>query len=69
MDRTPQYEEQAAYCAYLLRRAMDPRRRALIEQERQDWLVLAYQRRLLSEIQANEPTRAYAAVPQPLEPA
>jgi hypothetical protein len=73
LDRTPQYEEQAAYCAYLLRRAMDPHRRAVIEQERQDWLMLAYQHRLMSEIQAtapaNEPARTYAASPQPAEPA
>lgn len=73
MDRTAQYEEQAAYCAYLLRRAMDPHRRALIEQERQDWLMLAYQQRLMSEIQAtppaNEPVRTYALSAQRAEPA
>lgn len=72
LDRTPHYEDQAAYCAYLLRRAMEPHRRALIEQERQDWLTLAYQHRLLSEIQAetraNEPARSYAAQ-APAEPA
>jgi hypothetical protein len=51
LDRTAQYEEQAAYCAYLLRRALDPHRRALIERERQDWLMLAYQHQLWREVE------------------
>jgi hypothetical protein len=51
LDKVTLFEEQAAYCAYLLRRALDPRRRALIERERQDWLMLAYQDRLWSEIE------------------
>jgi hypothetical protein len=71
LDRTTLYEDQAAYCAYLLRRPMNPSRRALIEQERQDWLMLAYQDRLWSEIAtpvaANEPRRTFGAAPQPLE--
>jgi hypothetical protein len=50
LNRTAVYQEQAAYCAYLLRRVVDPRRRALIERERQDWLMLAYQTDLWSEI-------------------
>jgi hypothetical protein len=50
LDRTVVYYEQAAYCAYLLRRAVDPRRRALIERERQDWLMLAYQTGLWTEV-------------------
>jgi hypothetical protein len=51
LDKVTLFQEQAAYCAYLLRRALDPRRRALIERERQDWLMLAYQDRLWSEIE------------------
>ena len=54
MDRTALYEEQAAYCAYLLRRALDPMRRALIERERQDWLMLAYQDQLWREVEKPE---------------
>jgi hypothetical protein len=50
LDRTAVYQEQAAYCAYLLHRVVDPRRRALIERERQDWLMLAYQTDLWNEI-------------------
>jgi hypothetical protein len=50
LNRTAVYQEQAAYCAYLLHRVVDPRRRALIERERQDWLMLAYQTDLWSEI-------------------
>jgi hypothetical protein len=50
LNRTAVYQEQAAYCAYLLHRAVDPKRRALIERERQDWLMLAYQTDLWSEI-------------------
>jgi hypothetical protein len=51
LDRAAVYQEQATYCAYLLRRAVDPRRRALIERERQDWLTLAYQTDLWNEIE------------------
>ena len=51
MDRTALYEEQAAYCAYLLRRVADPLRRALLEREREDWLLLAYQNRLWTEVE------------------
>lgn len=61
MDRADLYESQAAYCAYLLRRDIDPRRRALIERERQDWLLLAYQHGLWSEIA--EPAAANAPKP------
>jgi hypothetical protein len=45
------YEEQAAYCTYLLRRTVDPGRRALIERERDDWLLLAYQHQLWREVE------------------
>jgi hypothetical protein len=37
------YREQAAYCAQLLSKKLDPRRRAQLEKERQDWLVLAHE--------------------------
>lgn len=41
LDQVALYQSLAAYCAYLLRRDVEPRRRALIERERQDWLLLA----------------------------
>lgn len=52
MSRTSVFNEQAAYCTYLLRRVIDPRRRALIERERQDWLTLAYEANLRAELEA-----------------
>lgn len=63
MDRATYYREQAAYCAYLLRRAMSADRRARIEQERQDWLVLAYQHGLWSEAEPASPRPAVEARP------
>lgn len=33
--------EQAAYCAQLLSKKLEPRRRAQLEKEREDWLLLA----------------------------
>jgi hypothetical protein len=41
LDRTTLYREQAAYFGDLLTRIRDPRRRALVEQEHEDWLLLA----------------------------
>lgn len=35
--------EQAAYCAQLLNKKLDPKRRAQLERERQDWLLLAHE--------------------------
>lgn len=68
MDRTTHYQEQAAYCAYLLRREMSPARRARIERERQDWLMLAYQHGLWNEAApANSPGQAAAAPRRPVE--
>jgi hypothetical protein len=53
------YREQASYCAYLLRRQMDPNRRYLLEREREDWLILADRHRLWSELNAGrEPKTA-----------
>jgi hypothetical protein len=43
LERATLYREQAAYCAFLLSRTLEPRRRALLERERQDWLLLADQ--------------------------
>jgi hypothetical protein len=34
--------EQAAYCTLLLGKKLEPARRAQIEREREDWLVLAH---------------------------
>lgn len=34
--------EQAAYCALLLSKQLQPLRRAQLEREREDWLVLAH---------------------------
>jgi hypothetical protein len=44
------YDDQAAYCAYLLRRTVDPSRRVLIERELQDWVMLAHEHRLWNEL-------------------
>jgi hypothetical protein len=41
MERAERYREQAAYCAYLLSRALGPTRRRLLERERNDWLMVA----------------------------
>ena len=51
MDRASLYREQAAYCAYLLRRAVEPHRRAQLERERQDWLMLADRQMLWRELE------------------
>lgn len=61
MDKAELYNSQAAYCASLLHRVLDPRRRALIERERQDWLVLAYQHALWNELA--QPVAANAREP------
>ena len=58
MERVNLYREQAAYCAYLLNRALDPRRRALLERERQDWLMLADQHRMWLDLALGETDRA-----------
>jgi hypothetical protein len=50
LDRTKLYEDQANYCNVRLARISDPRRKALVERERDDWLVLADQERTWSEI-------------------
>lgn len=34
--------EQAAYCTLLLAKKLEPLRRAQLEREREDWLVLAH---------------------------
>lgn len=34
--------EQAAYCTLLLSKALAPARRAQLEREREDWLILAH---------------------------
>jgi hypothetical protein len=48
MDAAQRYREQAAYCAYLMRRALNPTRRRLLEREREDWLMLAERQGLWS---------------------
>ena len=58
MDASEFYLEQAAYCAYLLRRLMDPVRRRLLERERQDWLMLAERYGLWSEMLLREKSAA-----------
>lgn len=49
--------EQAAYCAQLLNKPLDPQRRAQLERERQDWLVLADQQETWLSVQAEERQR------------
>jgi hypothetical protein len=46
--------EQAAYCAQLLSKKLDPKRRAQLERERQDWLVLADEQETWRAVQADE---------------
>lgn len=45
--------EQAAYCTQLLSKKLDPRRRAQLERERQDWLVLADEQETWRAVQAD----------------
>jgi len=45
--------EQAAYCTQLLSKKLDPRRRAQLERERQDWLVLAHEQETWRAVQAD----------------
>jgi hypothetical protein len=52
MDDAERYREQAAYCAYLLRRALDPTRRRMLERERADWLMLAERQGLRADFEA-----------------
>ena len=49
--------EQAAYCAQLLSKNLDPRRRAQLEKEREDWLLLAHEQETWRAVQANERIR------------
>jgi hypothetical protein len=65
MDRATLYREQAAYCAYLLNRTLNPSRRALLERERQDWLLLADQHELWLEIEDRGPRPAREGVAPP----
>lgn len=46
--------EQAAYCSQLLSKKLDPKRRAQLERERQDWLVLADEQETWRSVQADE---------------
>lgn len=46
--------EQAAYCSQLLSKKLDPKRRAQLERERQDWLVLADEQETWRAVQADE---------------
>jgi hypothetical protein len=46
--------EQAAYCAQLLSKNLDPKRRAQLERERQDWLVLADEQETWRAVVADE---------------
>ena len=49
--------EQAAYCAQLLSKKLDPRRRAQLEKEREDWLLLAHEQETWLAVQAEERIR------------
>lgn len=53
--------EQAAYCTQLLSKKLDPRRRAQLERERQDWLVLADEQETWRAVQADARSRTFAA--------
>jgi hypothetical protein len=49
--------EQAAYCTHLLSKNLDPKRRAQLERERQDWLVLADEQETWRAVQADAKAR------------
>jgi len=51
--------EQAAYCTQLLSKTLDPRRRAQLERERQDWLVLAHRQETWRAMQPPARSRAF----------
>jgi len=51
--------EQAAYCTQLLSKKLDPRRRAQLERERQDWLVLALEQETWRAVQADARARSF----------
>jgi hypothetical protein len=53
--------EQAAYCTQLLSKTLDPRRRAQLEKERQDWLLLAHEQETWKAVQAEARNRARLA--------
>ncbi len=53
--------EQAAYCTQLLSKKLDPRRRAQLEKERQDWLLLADEQETWKAVQAEARERARLA--------
>ena len=53
--------EQAAYCAQLLSKKLEPRRRAQLEKERQDWLLLADEQETWKAVQAEARSRARIA--------
>ena len=53
--------EQAAYCTHLLSKNLDPKRRAQLERERQDWLVLADEQETWRAVQADAKARRFPA--------
>ncbi len=52
--------EQAAYCSQLLSKRLEPRRRAQLEKERQDWLLLAHEQETWRALQSEERKRPRA---------
>ena len=61
MDADAMYREQAAYCSQLLSKDLNPRRRAQLERERQDWLVLADEQVTWRAVQADARMRPGSA--------
>jgi hypothetical protein len=51
------FREQAAYCNQLLSKPLEPRRRAQLEKERQDWLLLAHEQETWRAVQAEQRSR------------
>jgi hypothetical protein len=51
------FRQQAAYCAQLLSKKLEPRRRAQLEKEREDWLLLAHEQETWLAVQAEERIR------------
>lgn len=61
MDLDAMDREQAAYCTQLLSKNLSPKRRAQLERERQDWLVLADEQATWRAVQADERARPLRA--------
>jgi hypothetical protein len=61
LDSDATYCEHATHCARLLGKKLSPARRAQLEREERDWLVLADQQRTWRAVQAEERAKSQRA--------